>query len=542
MALTVEDVLGMDGLRLELLAGGGGLGREVRWAHVIELADPVPWLRGGELVLTVGLGLPADPAGQRAYVRRLAGADCAGIGFPPGEIMAELPPTVLDAAGELDLPVLAVRPPTPFVAVTEAVAQWYAEARSRGVRNVMAVQEATARAALRSGVTGVLRELAAGTGAEAVLVTPRGHARAAAPSGPRPWHAAVADAITGRTAPDPGTTAAGGSGADGAASGERARAAGAGRRRGAVSLRYGELHVHVESLGFAGPPPGWLAVACPGPVTEQVRMLANHTACLLGLEAEGVRAARVRAQEQRAALFSAMLDDDFAAPGADRLLALPPAPYEVLVVRAPGATPRTLAAPVLDALADLLSDPVADPATDRLVVCPRPDGLVVVLPERRPRLGAALVTRLKALTGRTVQAGAVRARDTARLSAAVTGAVRLADRGRPGYAHADDMDAWTLLEESLDPEGVRRFTDTVLWRLRDHDGRAGAPSPSASVVTCLRAYLDAGANIEAAARALGVHRNTLRTRLRTAERITDRDLTRPRDRLELWLALTLADA
>ena len=560
MGLTVGDVLGMRGLRLDLLAGDGGLGREVRWAHVIELADPVPWLRGGELVLTVGLGLPDDRAGQRAYVRRLAGAGCAGLGFPPGEIMADLPPGVLDTAGELDFPVLAVRPPTPFVAVTEAVAQWYAEARSRDVRNVLTVQEATARAALRSGVTGVLRELAAGTGAETLLVTPRGRPRAAAPSGPRPWHAAVAGAITGAPAglatpdhdagPDGGDGGAGGGG-DGEAFGERAGGAGvpgAGRRRGAVSLRYGDLHVHVESLGFAGPPPGWLAVACPEPVTEQVRMLANHTACLLGLEVEGVRAARARAQRLRAALFAAMLDDGFTLPGAERLLPLPPAPYEVLVVRAPGTGPEALAAPALDALADLTSDPnagsITEPAAeDRLVVCPRPEGLVVVLPERRPRLGAALVTRLRALTGRAVRAGAVRARDATRLSAAITGATRLADRDRPGYAHADDLDAWVLLEESLDPEGAGRFTDTVLRRLRDHDGRAGASSsPAASVMACLRAYLDAGANLEAAARSLGVHRNTLRTRLRTAERVSGRDLTHPRDRLELWLALTLTDA
>jgi purine catabolism regulator len=550
MALTARDVLNMPDLRLNLLAGGGGLAREVRWAHVIELADPVPWLRGGELVLTVGLGLPADPEGQRAYVRRLADAGCAGLGFPPGEIMAELPPAVLRAGDDLDFPVIAARPPTPFVAITEAVAQWYAEARSRDVRKVIAVQDATARAALRSGVAGVLRELAAGTGAEALVVTARGNPRAVAPAGERPWHAAVIDAVSGddRAAP----------------------------ARGALSLRHDDLDVHVQSLGFSHPPAadrrtparaeraretpatdrrdrgaarqslspllGWLAVACPAPLTEQVRMLANHTACLLGLEFEGVRAARAGAQEQRAALFAAALDGGIPAPESERLLPLPPAPYEVVVARAEEITPRALSSPALDALGDILSGPVAERATaERLVVCPRPEGLVIVLPDRRPRLGAALTARLRALTGRPITAGAVRARDRARLPSAISSAAALAGRGHPGYAHADDLDAWSLLEESLDADGIRRFTDNVLERLRDHDTRAAGRSTSGSLLTCLRAYLDAGANLEAAAQKLGVHRNTLRTRLRTAERVSGRSLDRPRDRLELWLAVTLTD-
>ncbi|HEY3687777.1 MAG TPA: PucR family transcriptional regulator [Streptosporangiaceae bacterium] len=525
MALTARDVLNMPDLRLNLLAGGGGLAREVRWAHVIELADPVPWLRGGELVLTVGLGLPEDPAGQRAYVRRLAEAGCAGLGFPPGEIMAELPPEVLRAADDLDFPVIAARPPTPFVAITEAVAQWYAEARSRDVRKVIAVQDATARAALRSGVAGVLRELAAGTGAEALVVTARGDPRAVAPSGERPWHAAVIEAVSGDDHAAPA--------------------------RGALSLRHATLDVHVQSLGFSHPPPsghgvspllGWLAVACPAPLTEQVRMLANHTACLLGLEFEGVRAARARAQEQRAALFAAALDGGIPAPESERLLPLPPAPYEVVVARADDMTPQALASPALDALGDILSDPVAEHATaERLVVCPRPEGLVLVLPDRRPRLGAALAARLRALTGRPVTAGAVRARDRARLPSAISGAAALAGRGHPGYAHADDLDAWSLLEDALDADGIRRFTDNVLQRLRDHDTRAAGQSTSGSLLTCLRAYLDAGGNLEAAAQNLGVHRNTLRTRLRTAERVSGRSLDRARDRLELWLAVTLAD-
>ena len=47
-------------LGLVVLAGASELDRRIEWVHSIELADPTPWLRGGELLLTTGLHLPAD--------------------------------------------------------------------------------------------------------------------------------------------------------------------------------------------------------------------------------------------------------------------------------------------------------------------------------------------------------------------------------------------------------------------------------------------------------------------------------------------------
>ena len=42
-------------LELEVVAGEAGLDRAVRWVHSSELADPTPWLSGGELLLMTGL-------------------------------------------------------------------------------------------------------------------------------------------------------------------------------------------------------------------------------------------------------------------------------------------------------------------------------------------------------------------------------------------------------------------------------------------------------------------------------------------------------
>src|SRR5690606_1271502 len=145
MALTVAQVMTLPGMNMRLLAGRAGLGREVRWAHVSELPDPVPWLRGGELILTIGLGLPSGAEGRRAYVERLAAAGSAALAFALKEAMAEVPREVLDAADECGLPVLEIL--TPFVAVTEAVARWHADERVRGERRVGGAPGGAARAA-----------------------------------------------------------------------------------------------------------------------------------------------------------------------------------------------------------------------------------------------------------------------------------------------------------------------------------------------------------------------------------------------------------
>jgi purine catabolism regulator len=507
--LTVADVLLMEGLELGLLAGAAGTHREVRWAHAIEVADPLPWLRGGELVLTIGVGLPPDAEGRRAYVRGLAEVGCAGLGFA-AEILPALPPDVLRTADECGFPVVAVLGETPFIAVSQAVAGWYSGAAVRAERHAIAVQESTARAALRSGDAGIVSALAKGVGGQALLLDAAGRTRAAHPAGPRDWHERAAALI----AEVPGTA------------------------RTALEVAQGDGQLLLHSVGPAGRPRGWLAVRYPGDSSAHQRLLASHAAVLLTMNMLGIRAAQARLHEQRAQLLGPLLH---ARPAADAGLdagLLPAPPYEVLslsVTAAPGLVGDQSRLLLLDGLDDVLGDPSLQ---ERVLVLPgRPGsaGFSVVLPLAAPRLGGRLCDRLAELGGVEVRAGAATARSAAELPAAL----RRAGDLRPataGYRHADDVSAWGLLRDGLAPGTAAAFGATVLAPLREHDGRAGT-----GLVDSLRTYLDGGANLEAAASALGIHRNTLRGRLRTAQRLTRRSLDRPADRLELWLALSGTD-
>ncbi|MDX3102883.1 PucR family transcriptional regulator [Nonomuraea angiospora] len=500
MALTVAQAMTLPGMRMRLLAGRAGLSRVVRWAHVSELADPVPWLRGGELVMTIGLGLPGDPAGRQAYVERLSGAGCAGLAFALGEAVTAVPEEVLAAADLQGLPVLEIL--TPFIAVTEAVARWHADERVRGERRVVAAQEAMARAALLSGTSGILRALAEHTGGESLLLDPQGKPRAATPAGERPWHARALEMAQGAA------------------------------RLSAGVLADGIQAVQVQSLGFSGPPTGWLAVCTGSPLEWHARMLANQAACLLAMELLGVRAGRAKAHAQRGALLAAVLDGGLSPRQLGELCPVAAAPYEVVVTAAP--VPPEAA---IEALEEVAAD-----AEELSLVCARPEGTVFVLPERAPSGGPPEGAGLAAprwgaeLCGRLgVPGGGCRALGLDELPSAVRHAATLAARG-DGYLHVDDLEASALLRDAFVPAAAHRFAAAALRPLREYEARHGG-----DLVGSLRAYLEAGSNLETAARRLGVHRNTLRRRLAVAERVSGRPLTDPGHRLQLWLALSLGD-
>ncbi len=122
MGITVRDLLERPDLQTRLIAGEAGIDRSVTWAHVCELEDPTAWLSGGELVMTVGIGIPADPAGQVAYVERLVKAQLSGVMICEGMRAPRLSEEMLEAADRWGFPVMLTAFEVPFVAVSRVVA------------------------------------------------------------------------------------------------------------------------------------------------------------------------------------------------------------------------------------------------------------------------------------------------------------------------------------------------------------------------------------------------------------------------------------
>ncbi|NEA84553.1 PucR family transcriptional regulator, partial [Streptomyces sp. SID14436] len=108
-------------------------------------------------------------------------------------------------------------------------------------------------------------------------------------------------------------------------------------------------------------------------------------------------------------------------------------------------------------------------------------------------------------------------------------------RGRVLVEH-EQMAAGSVLPLLAD-DAVRAFADGLLRALHEHDATGRG-----DLVASLRAWLSRHGQWDAAAADLGVHRHTLRYRMRRVEEILGRSLDDPDVRMELWLALKATSA
>ncbi|WMX46912.1 PucR family transcriptional regulator ligand-binding domain-containing protein [Streptomyces roseicoloratus] len=156
-------------LGLRLRAGSPEV--SLHWVHTSEMADPYPYLLGGELLLTAGVQL-TDPA---RYVERVVEAGAAALGFGVTPVYDTVPPALVEACAAQGLPLIEVPPRTPFTAVARALWRLMAEARLHELRRVSEAQQSLATAAARPApVPAVLGALASRLGGRAVLFGPDG--------------------------------------------------------------------------------------------------------------------------------------------------------------------------------------------------------------------------------------------------------------------------------------------------------------------------------------------------------------------------------
>jgi purine catabolism regulator len=120
--LSLADVLELPVVRRalpELVCGTTGC--ELRWAHVIEMPDPDDLLKGGELVLTTGLGAGPDAPRQARWIGSLIEQGVAAVAIELGTSWRAVPATVVDACTRAGVPVVAFHRAVRFVEITEAV-------------------------------------------------------------------------------------------------------------------------------------------------------------------------------------------------------------------------------------------------------------------------------------------------------------------------------------------------------------------------------------------------------------------------------------
>ena len=346
MPPTLASLVHHSALKLTVRAGEDRLDVPVRWAHVSELADPVPYMEGGELLLITALKLDAEDRDvMRRYVKRLSGAGVVGLGFAVGVNYEEIPKALVEAAEKEGLPLLEVPRRTPFLAISKAVSAAIAADQYRAVTAGFAAQRELTRQALTDGPEGLLAALAGQVDGWAALYDASGAVVATAPD----WAGRRAARIT----PDV----------------ERLRE----RPAPASSVVAGEDRVELHSLGTGRRPRAALAVGTAAALGTAERYAVHSAIALLTLTTERSRSLHAAEQRIGAAVLRMLLagePDHARAVAGDLYGGLLDAPFRLIIAEpASGSAARAHAdgharvapaapSPAALALPDVTGDPL----------------------------------------------------------------------------------------------------------------------------------------------------------------------------------------
>lgn len=480
MALTLAGLAADRPLGLRVLTGEDVLDRPIGWVHPTELTDPQAFLEGGELLLTTGLAL--DEGTSPPYVRRLVDAGVAGLGFGVGLSHDSVPRSLVATAAEVGLPVLEVPRETPFIAITRAVSRAVAaDEYATTVRIGRAQQELTRTAVGKGGPAGVLRKLAKLVDGW-VLLLERATVVEAAPASARAYGPSLREEL------------------------ERLR----------TGTRVFELdgeEVVLQTLDTSAR----RVLAVGASLDTAGRHIVNTAVSVLSLALEQDRAQAAAREALRTGLLELLAGGQpdlalrvLAATGAEP----PAAPWSVLVFDGTPAARRKL-------LGALESEPVFAARWGSSVVAIGAGDAAGPVTDAAVRIGG--------LHGGV--AGPVSTTDFAAglEQAELAAGVALAE-GKVLVSAAEHTGRGLL--SLIEPAVAQAFARGLLTPLREHDetGRG-------DLVDSLRCWLEHHGHWDTAAARLGVHRHTLRNRIRKAGELLGRDLDSPGVRAELWVAL-----
>ena len=515
---TLSQLLALPSLGLRLVQSGAG-DPELSWVSTTELLDLSEYLEGGELIMTTGLALGIDDPRWRDFVASLSRARVAAIGFGVGVNHGSIPRPLIAAASAYRVALFEIPLPTPFVAVSKAVAELLRADELGAAREALQAQERLLAGAhdaqspaevLASVSQATGRHLALLASDGAVLAATAGFAAASAADDVEylslDQEGSMRLAVAGSTPLSPEGRSVIAAGSIVLGLGLRGARADAARERDRWERLTGGILAGTErpsALGILSP-----VIVFP----ERIRAIAVQGT------AEDVAAWRRRPRT-----------------GLERLIAGEPGDHDT---------------PGLSLAWQICAD--TETALDRALAVAAEHGLDVVVGRPADATSGPLsrrsaASRLRALstTAPLYQAPRVPQvvwadRDTPLLEALLDAGAHVS----PRRAASSVPGSWPTA--GSDPAADQRsdaadLAAAVLGPLSAGAEPGNDTADAQQLRDTLRALFLADGQRGPASAALGIHRNTLRDRITRVERITGRSLADADDRAELWFALRIED-
>lgn len=530
--VTLEQFLRKLPPELKILHDGGNGAGLLRWVEPSELADPTPYLLDGEFILTAGLPFLGDGGGAASvdsYVERLVGAGVGALGFGLEPYFDAVPDSLVAACRRHNLTLVEVPRTVPFAAIGLEFSQLLESDNARVFRQLADTNRQLMRAVLSARPEHeLLAALVQRVPVWALLVGADGRSRARAAAG------------------GPAGTAAAGTAAGGGARGAAVELsalqpllqrllAGSGPR-----VEMDSFDAPGSSLVFGHPLRstrdanlGALVLGSDAPLTPAQNSVVSSVVGLLELLVRQRTSGSLAPSQLATAL---LLHPDSVATGGTRHVN----GLKDLLAQSISSTRSAPLRVVQGVKAETPGWPAGDSPVRELLQWRRLfDTKLVEITD----YGFAAITRLKV--------------DDALLADVEKLGWRLVIGDAtefPGLAAAHQR--VTSLRARVQATGKSARVDEVTWSVAGLLGReAGTmlaarllepvlnqePERRQSQLAVLRTWLGENGSWDGTAKALGLHRNSVRRQVNALAELLDTDLNQAQVRAELWIALQYVD-
>jgi purine catabolism regulator len=481
--LTVRELVGLPKLNVRLLEGRSGLDRPIRRARTIERADPGPYLRGEELVLTTGAAI-TDEAGWASFVRALLQANASAIGFSPANPHAPAPAALRESCRVHDVPLLEIMSDSASAAIIQLLADRLASLRDQEIgrrnkreRRLLAVLDEG------RGLDGIVQNLAGEFGCLFVITDTDGTIRAT--GGRAPSGEAIVQCIETAELPVNVSTGVAHGTADG------------------VTGQFALVSHRHQPTGWIG----WIGINST-PSTARLGIL-QKVAPIVGLE----MGARLELESRRRQEIGRLLE--FVAAGAADSVVLKD---QLALANLDGALMASAWRPDAgDRLREWREKKIHGETLFGHIVLTRPAAQVG---------GFAEENALAVGVGSAVElAGLATSLREAKAALTLSGDARLVSTWR-------ELASIDSLLEQQPPERMLSFARQLILPLLPK-----ADNPSDVMVGTLRTFLEEEGRVDSAAACLQIHPNSVRNRLHKVHKITGRNPFKFHDRTALYVGL-----
>jgi PucR family transcriptional regulator, purine catabolism regulatory protein len=490
MSHSTADLVLQRDLGLRFLVRGAEEARDIAWVASSDLLDPTPFLEPGQLLLTTGRQFAdGDDSTFATYVAHLQSASVVGIGFGTEVLRDGVPDGLLAACIAANLTLIEVPFRTPFLALIRWVAAEVERDARRREEWALEALRAVPAAALAGDVRASLAELGSRVRGSVLLIDRSG--RPADPIGSIRPSDEVRDTIALEV--------------------EAMLRAG---KRGGREVHVAGVAVALQTLGPGGNLAGVLVVLTPERLDRAAHLVVNAAVALLEVSIfHEERSAAIRRRLGDRALALAIE----AMPDMARVLVeaagghLPELPLVVTASTFPTSAMRNASRAVFDDSAVMAG------IIDEVVVAISPG------PSWRRR-----VDRITAAGGRTGVSTAVSWESVGLSVDRARDAVRRATSENPVIEWEGAQ--LRALESATGSTAIATFAQSAIRAvLADERGE--------ELIRCARTWLEHDGKWDATASHLGMHRHSLRARIRQIGTILALDLETFEGKVELHLLL-----